>query len=97
MDDQVTTFYPVFVYAGIVVLLVVAMLTAGLTAFYAFRAYFLTFSGELRTPPEAGAHVHEAPRVPDPAVMERFDFRFDAILPRETAVFFQLIAVVDAI
>ncbi|MFO0848915.1 MAG: NADH-quinone oxidoreductase subunit L [Gemmataceae bacterium] len=41
--------------------LAVALLTAGLTAFYTFRAYFLTFHGELKTPPEAGHHVHESP------------------------------------
>jgi NADH-quinone oxidoreductase subunit L len=34
------------------------MVTAGLTAFYTFRAYFLTFWGELRLPPEAGHHGH---------------------------------------
>jgi NADH-quinone oxidoreductase subunit L len=39
------------------------LLTAALTAFYTFRAYFLTFWGELRTPPEAGHHVHESPPV----------------------------------
>jgi NADH-quinone oxidoreductase subunit L len=32
--------------------------TAGLTAFYTFRAYFMTFWGELRLPPEAGHHGH---------------------------------------
>src|SRR5262249_33527676 len=37
--------------------------TAGLTAFYTFRAYFMTFWGELRTPHEAGEHVHESPQV----------------------------------
>ena len=36
------------------------MVTAGLTAFYTFRAYFLTFWGELRVPPEAGQHGHHA-------------------------------------
>ncbi|HVK18427.1 MAG TPA: NADH-quinone oxidoreductase subunit L [Fimbriiglobus sp.] len=41
--------------------LVVALLTALLTAFYTFRAYFLTFWGEERTPPEAGHHAHESP------------------------------------
>jgi proton-translocating NADH-quinone oxidoreductase chain L len=41
--------------------LAIALLTAGLTAFYTFRAYFLTFWGELRTPPEAGDHPHESP------------------------------------
>jgi NADH-quinone oxidoreductase subunit L len=39
------------------------LLTAALTAFYTFRAYFLTFWGELKTPPEAGHHVHESPPV----------------------------------
>jgi NADH-quinone oxidoreductase subunit L len=49
--------------AAYVVLLIMAMFTAFLTAFYTFRAYFLTFSGDLRTPPEAGEHVHESPAV----------------------------------
>jgi NADH-quinone oxidoreductase subunit L len=40
-----------------------AMFTAGLTAFYTFRAFFLTFYGEERIPPEAGHHAHESPRV----------------------------------
>jgi NADH-quinone oxidoreductase subunit L len=40
-----------------------AVITAGLTAFYTFRAYFLTFWGELRIPHEAGEHAHESPRV----------------------------------
>jgi NADH-quinone oxidoreductase subunit L len=39
------------------------LFTAGLTAFYTFRAYFLTFHGEQRVPPEAQGHVHEAPEV----------------------------------
>ena len=51
-------------YAGsYVALLVIAMLTAFLTAFYTFRAYCLTFWGELRVPPEAGHHAHESPSV----------------------------------
>jgi NADH-quinone oxidoreductase subunit L len=41
----------------------VALFTAGLTAFYTFRAYFLTFWGEERTPLEAGGHAHESPWV----------------------------------
>jgi NADH-quinone oxidoreductase subunit L len=41
----------------------VGLLTAFLTAFYAFRAYFLTFHGEERVPHEAGHHAHESPRV----------------------------------
>jgi NADH-quinone oxidoreductase subunit L len=37
-------------------LFIVAMGTAFLTAFYTFRAYFRTFWGELKVPPEAGSH-----------------------------------------
>lgn len=39
-----------------------AVVTAGMTAFYTFRAFFLTFFGEERIPPEAGHHAHESPR-----------------------------------
>jgi NADH-quinone oxidoreductase subunit L len=45
------------------VLFVSGLITAGLTAFYTFRAYFLTFWGEERIPPEAGHHAHESPPV----------------------------------
>ncbi|MEZ6062929.1 MAG: NADH-quinone oxidoreductase subunit L [Planctomycetaceae bacterium] len=38
----------------------VAIVTALLTAFYAFRAYFRTFHGDERFPEEAGDHPHEA-------------------------------------
>jgi NADH-quinone oxidoreductase subunit L len=34
---------------------------AGLTAFYMFRLYHMTFSGEFRGTPEQAAHVHESP------------------------------------
>jgi NADH-quinone oxidoreductase subunit L len=44
-------------------LLLVAFVTAFLTAFYTFRAYFLTFHGELKVPEEAGHHAHESPSV----------------------------------
>ncbi|WP_145233721.1 NADH-quinone oxidoreductase subunit L [Urbifossiella limnaea] len=44
-------------------LMLVAMLTAGLTAFYTFRAYFLTFWGPTVVPEEAGHHAHESPSV----------------------------------
>ncbi len=40
------------------VLFASAVLTAGLTAFYTSRAYFMTFWGEERIPPEAYAHAH---------------------------------------
>ena len=45
------------------VLLIVAVATALLTAFYTFRAYFLTFWGAERFPDEAGHHPHESPPV----------------------------------
>ena len=35
--------------------------TAGLTAFYMFRLFFLTFFGESRFPQEAEHHLHESP------------------------------------
>lgn len=38
-----------------------ALFTAGLTAFYTFRAYFMTFFGEEVVPEEAGHHAHESP------------------------------------
>lgn len=41
-------------------ILVVACVTALLTAFYTFRAYFMTFWGPERFPEEAGDHPHEA-------------------------------------
>jgi NADH-quinone oxidoreductase subunit L len=41
----------------------IAVVTALLTAFYTFRAYFLTFWGPERFPEEAGHHPHEAPPV----------------------------------
>jgi proton-translocating NADH-quinone oxidoreductase chain L len=51
-------------YANVYFLiLIIGLLTAGLTAFYTFRAYFLTFWGEERIPPEAGHHAHESPPV----------------------------------
>jgi NADH-quinone oxidoreductase subunit L len=40
----------------------VALLTAAMTAFYTFRAYFLTFWGPERVPDEAHGHAHESPR-----------------------------------
>jgi len=48
------------VYSG---LYWIGVFTAGLTAFYTFRAFFLTFFGEERIPHEAGHHAHESPRV----------------------------------
>jgi NADH-quinone oxidoreductase subunit L len=45
------------------ILFLSALATAGLTAFYSFRAYFLTFWGPERIPPEAGEHAHESPPI----------------------------------
>src|SRR5262249_32858613 len=42
------------------ILFLSALVTAGLTAFYSFRAYFMTFWGEERVPEEAGHHAHES-------------------------------------
>lgn len=42
------------------VIRVIAMGTALLTAFYTFRAYFMTFWGPEKFPEEAGHHPHEA-------------------------------------
>ena len=41
----------------------VAVVTAGLTAFYMFRLFFLTFAGKSRVPPGLAQHIHESPRV----------------------------------
>jgi NADH-quinone oxidoreductase subunit L len=49
-SDKYRTVYLLLFIAGVV--------TAALTAFYTFRAYFMTFWGELRLPPEAGSHGH---------------------------------------
>jgi NADH-quinone oxidoreductase subunit L len=40
-----------------------SLVTAGLTAFYTFRAVFMTFTGPTRVPDEAGHHAHESPPV----------------------------------
>ena len=45
---------------GNIVFWAIAVLTAGMTAFYIFRVYFYTFSGELRSP---DAHPHESPMI----------------------------------
>lgn len=40
------------------VLFLLAMFTALLTSFYTFRAYFRTFTGDQKIPPEASEHAH---------------------------------------
>jgi NADH-quinone oxidoreductase subunit L len=54
--------HPILNYIYLILFLT-ALATAGLTAFYTFRAYFLTFWGEERIPPEAGHHAHESPPI----------------------------------
>jgi proton-translocating NADH-quinone oxidoreductase chain L len=57
------------------ILWLAALITAGLTAFYTFRVYFMTFWGAERIPPEAFAHHHgqaahgETPHLESPPVM----------------------------
>jgi NADH-quinone oxidoreductase subunit L len=45
---------------GNIVFWAIAVLTAGMTAFYIFRVYFFTFAGELRS---SEAHPHESPMI----------------------------------
>jgi NADH-quinone oxidoreductase subunit L len=42
---------------------IVGFITAGMTAFYVFRAVFLTFFGKSRVSEEAKHHLHESPAV----------------------------------
>ncbi len=46
-----------------VVVGIIMLATAGLTAYYTFRMFFLCFGGKLRLPEEAGHHPHESPPV----------------------------------
>jgi NADH-quinone oxidoreductase subunit L len=39
----------------------VGLLTAGMTAFYMFRLFYLTFHGTFRGTPEQASHAHESP------------------------------------
>lgn len=43
------------------VILGIALLASLMTAFYTFRAYFMTFWGDEKFPEEAGHHPHDAP------------------------------------
>jgi NADH-quinone oxidoreductase subunit L len=40
----------------------IGVITAGLTAFYMFRLFFLTFLGKSRVDPQIKDHIHEAPK-----------------------------------
>ncbi|MES2789138.1 MAG: NADH-quinone oxidoreductase subunit L [Planctomycetota bacterium] len=50
---KATVWYELLFWAG--------SFTAFLTAFYTFRAVFMTFHGAEKIPPEAGHHAHESP------------------------------------
>ena len=43
------------------VVYLIGIVTAGLTAFYMFRLYFMTFWGECRADEKTKAHIHESP------------------------------------
>jgi NADH-quinone oxidoreductase subunit L len=47
---------------GSPVLWLIALVVAGMTAFYMFRLFFMTFYGESRVDPHVLPHVHESPR-----------------------------------
>lgn len=47
---------------GHLLLWVVGVVTAGLTAFYMFRLFFMIFLGKSRMDPKVEAHVHESPK-----------------------------------
>ena len=48
---------------GSPLLWLIGTLGAGLTAFYMFRLFFVTFWGENRSDPEVARHIHESPQV----------------------------------
>jgi NADH-quinone oxidoreductase subunit L len=49
--------------SGYFFVFVLALVTALMTAFYTFRAYFLTFWGTEKIPHEAHGHAHESPKI----------------------------------
>lgn len=55
---RVALFWPKVIHIAVFVL---GLATAGLTAFYMFRLYILTFLGEFRGTAETKAHLHESP------------------------------------
>lgn len=49
--------------SGHYIIWLLGIITAGMTAFYMFRLFFLTFSGESRVEPEKAKHIYESPKV----------------------------------
>jgi len=47
---------------GHFLLWLIGVITAGMTAFYMFRLFFLTFLGKSRVDPQIKDHIHEAPK-----------------------------------
>lgn len=73
MEQFTSTVAPVVVAAGDAIptvgwatglnwfIFLMGVMTAGLTAFYMFRMYFMTFWGESRADEETKSHIHESP------------------------------------
>ncbi len=49
--------------SGNVIFWLIGVVTAGLTSFYMFRLFYLTFLGDSRFKPGKEQHIHESPRV----------------------------------
>jgi NADH-quinone oxidoreductase subunit L len=48
---------------GSLILWIIGLVTAGMTAFYMFRLFFLTFFGKSRLEESIKSHVHESPKI----------------------------------
>ncbi|HVP36045.1 MAG TPA: NADH-quinone oxidoreductase subunit L [Terriglobales bacterium] len=48
---------------GNLVLWIIGLVTAGMTAFYMFRLFFLTFFGKSRLEESIKSHIHESPKI----------------------------------
>jgi NADH-quinone oxidoreductase subunit L len=67
--------------AGWLAIWIVGVVTAGITAFYTFRAFALCFLGEPRGPADAHMHAHEpGPRMLGPLVILAFGATFAGFL-----------------
>jgi len=48
---------------GNLILWIIGLVTAGMTAFYMFRLFFLTFFGKSRVEESIKSHIHESPKI----------------------------------
>ncbi|MCJ7457588.1 MAG: NADH-quinone oxidoreductase subunit L [candidate division Zixibacteria bacterium] len=48
---------------GNLILWIIGLVTAGMTAFYMFRLFFLTFFGKSRVDESIKSHIHESPKI----------------------------------